>query len=109
MAPKAEVRLEYDLHYGPAEDTITFSPTGKDDEIDLSNTHADKLPEALGSYTDADRKTTRGGGARGTWSRASDSALDTAMIRAWAKENGHEVADRGHIHQTVKDACCPAQ
>ncbi len=25
-------------------------------------------------------------------------------VRAWAKENGHEVADRGRISQKVRDA-----
>ena len=29
---------------------------------------------------------------------------DTAKIRAWAKDNGHPVSDRGRIHQSVKDA-----
>nr|WP_277551869.1 histone-like nucleoid-structuring protein Lsr2 [Kocuria oceani] len=40
----------------------------------------------------------------GSRERASGSNPDTAKIRAWAKENGHEVSDRGRIHQTVKNA-----
>ena len=28
----------------------------------------------------------------------------TAAIRAWARQNGHEVSDRGRISKTVLDA-----
>ena len=104
MAQKVEVHLEDDLDGGPAEDTVTFALDGKEYEIDLSSTNAEKLREALRPYVEAGRKTTRGGGARNARSRASGSDPDTAKIRAWAKENGHEVSDRGRIHQSVKDA-----
>lgn len=103
MAQKVEVRLEDDLDGGPAEDTIAFSLDGKEYEIDLSTTNAEKLREALRPFAEAGRKTTRGG-ARGTRGRPSGSGSDTAKIRSWAKENGHEVSDRGRIHQAVKDA-----
>ena len=104
MAQKVEVHLEDDLDGGPADDTVTFALDGKDYEIDLSTTNAEKLREALRPFAEAGRKTTRGGGARGTRSRAAGSGPDTAKIRAWAKENGYEVSDRGRIHQTVKGA-----
>jgi hypothetical protein len=103
MAQKVEIHLEDDLDGGPADDTIQFSLDGRDYEIDLSNTNAEKLREALRPYAETGRKATRSG-ARGTRSRASGSDPDTAKIRAWAKENGYEVSDRGRIHQTVKDA-----
>ena len=44
------------------------------------------------------------GGTGTTRARASSSDPDTAKIRVWAKENGHEVSDRGRIHQSIKDA-----
>ncbi|MEX5265187.1 Lsr2 family protein [Kocuria sp. CPCC 205231] len=103
MAQKVEIHLEDDLDGGPANDTLTFALDGKDYEIDLSTTNAEKLREALRPFAAAGRKTTRGG-ARGTRSRASGSDPDTGKIRAWAKDNGYEVSDRGRIHQTVKDA-----
>ena len=93
MAQKVEVHLEDDLDGGPAEHTVTFALDGKDYEIDLSADNAEKLREAL-----------RRNSPRGTRSLASGSDPDTARIRAWAKENGHEVSDRGRIHQSVKDA-----
>lgn len=104
MAQKVEVHLEDDLDGGPADDTVTFTLDGKDYEIDLSTTNAEKLREALRPFTEAGRKTTRGAGARSTRTRSSGSDPDTAKIRAWAKETGYEVSDRGRIHQTVKDA-----
>ena len=104
MAQKVEVHLEDDLDGGPAEHTVTFALDGKDYEIDPSTDHAEKLREALRPYAAAGRKTTRGGGTRNTGNRAAKSDPDTAKIRAWAKENGHEVSDRGRIHQSVKDA-----
>ena len=104
MAQKVEVHLEDDLDGGPAHDTIQFSLDGKDYEIDLSTTNAEKLREALRPYADAGRKTTRRSGPRGTRSRGPGSNPDTAKIRTWAQENGYEVSDRGRIHQSVRDA-----
>ncbi|PLC10814.1 hypothetical protein AUQ48_15935 [Kocuria flava] len=107
MAQKVEVHLEDDLDGGPADTTLTFALDGKDYEIDLSEANAEKLRGALRPFAQAGRKTTTrssGGGPRGTRSRGSGSDPDTAKIRAWAKENGHEVSDRGRIHQTIKDA-----
>lgn len=103
MAQKVQVHLDDDLDGGPAEDTIQFSLNGKDYEIDLSTANAEKLREALRPYADAGRMTTRGGRPRGTRSRASGRDPDTAMIRAWAKENGYKTSDRGRIHKTAKD------
>ena len=104
MAQKVEVLLEDDLDGGPADYTLTFALDGKDYEIDLSEANAEKLREALRPYAAAARKTPRGGSPRDTRSRASSSDPDTARIRAWAKEHGQPVSDRGRIHQSVKDA-----
>jgi hypothetical protein len=104
MAQKVEVHLEDDLDGGPAEDTVTFALDGKDYEIDLSADNAEKLRQTLRPYATAGRKTTRSSGTRSAGNRAAKGDSDTAKIRAWAKENGHEVSDRGRIHQSVKDA-----
>jgi hypothetical protein len=104
MAQKVEVHFEDDLDGGPADTTIALD--GRDYEIDLSHTNAEKLREALRPLVAAGRKTTRGGtrDTRGAGARASGSDPDTAKIRAWAKANGHPVSDRGRIQQSVKDA-----
>jgi hypothetical protein len=104
MAQKVEVHLEDDLDGGPADHTLAFALDGKDYEIDLSDANAEKLRDALRPFVTAARKAPTGGGPRGTRTRASSSDPDTAKIRAWAKEHGHPVSDRGRIHQSVKDA-----
>jgi hypothetical protein len=103
-AQKVQVHLEDDLDDGPADHTLTFALDGKDYEIDLSTTNAQKLREVLRPYAAASRKTTRGGGYRCTRTRPAGSDPDTAKIRAWAKANGHQVFDRGRIHQHIRDA-----
>ena len=35
---------------------------------------------------------------------ASGGSQDTAKIRAWAKENGYEVNDRGRVPATIREA-----
>lgn len=75
-----------DLDGESADDTIQFSLDGKNYEIDLSATNAERLWEALRPFADAARKTTRSGGACGTRSRASGGAPDTAQIRTWEGE-----------------------
>jgi hypothetical protein len=104
MAQKVEVHLQDDLDGGPAEHTVTFALDGKDYEIDLSTANAEKLRQALRPYAAAGRKTTRASGPRSPRDHAAGSDPDTAKIRAWVKENGHEVSDRGRIHLSVKDA-----
>ncbi|GLC62600.1 hypothetical protein PLESTB_001918000 [Pleodorina starrii] len=102
MAQNFEVLLEDDLDGGPAEETVTIALDGKDYEIDLSTNNAEKLRETLRPYAAAGRKTTRSGGARSTVNRAAKGDPDTAKIRAWAKENGREVSDRGRIPQSMR-------
>ena len=104
MAQKVHIQLEDDIDGGPAEETITFALDGRGYEIELSASNTEKLREALRPFVASGRKTTRGGGSRGSRTRASSSDPDTAKIRAWAKENGHPVSDRGRIHQSIKDA-----
>ncbi|MFI7582047.1 Lsr2 dimerization domain-containing protein [Kocuria kalidii] len=106
MAQKVEVHLEDDLDGGPADNTVSLALDGKDYEIDLSDANAERLREALQPFVAAVRKApvgTNGRRKRTTGAGSSSSAGETAGIRAWAKENGHQVSDRGRIHQSVKD------
>jgi hypothetical protein len=103
MAQSVQIILEDDLDGGAADETVHFCLDGKDYEIDLSDANAEKLREALRPYAAAGRRAGRTP-ARSTGTRASKADPDTAKIRAWAKDNGHEVSSRGRIHQSVKDA-----
>ena len=109
MAQSVQIILEDDLEGGPAEETVQFGLDGRQYEIDLSTANAEKLREALRPYAAAGRraqsKPTRATGTRSS----SGGNPETAKIRAWAKENGHQISDRGRIHQSIKDAYYAAQ
>ncbi len=96
-------------------DTVTFALQGSEYSIDLSSQHIDELNEALAKYVAAAQKISgRRTSASTAASRSnkgsakSDSAnsekVDLAAVRAWARENGHEVSDRGRVSQKVLDA-----
>ncbi|WP_052847137.1 histone-like nucleoid-structuring protein Lsr2 [Streptomyces avicenniae] len=106
MAQKVQVLLLDDLSGGEAEETVTFALDGKTYEIDLNAENADRLRDALDPYVKAGR---RAGGSRAARSRGraatgGASGEDTAKIRAWAKENGYEVNDRGRVPASIREA-----
>src|SRR3954464_13123493 len=116
MAQRVQVVLEDDLGGGKADETVTFGLDGTTYEIDLSKKNAAKLRDALAGYVGSARRVSgrRGGAAgrgrgpgRGAAGRARGrgrSASDSADIRAWAKENGYEVSERGRISAEVRAA-----
>lgn len=107
VAQKVQVLLVDDLDGGEADETVTFAVDGVSYEIDLTTENADKLRKLLSPYVDSGRKTGgrsgrgRARGARGA--SVSASSQDTAKIRAWAKENGFEVNDRGRVPAQIRD------
>lgn len=115
MAQRVQVLLEDDLDGGTAEESISFALDGATYEIDLSTSNAEKMREVLAPYVSAARslgRSARSGGGRG---RAADSASsrparssaqgpsrsDTGKIREWARENGHQISDRGRLAASV--------
>ncbi|WP_133910506.1 histone-like nucleoid-structuring protein Lsr2 [Streptomyces sp. NBC_00582] len=105
MAQKVQVLLVDDLDGGEADETVTFALDGKTYEIDLTTSNADKLRGLLEPYVKGGRRTGgRASGGRGKARAASGSSQDTAQIRAWAKENGFEVNDRGRVPATIREA-----
>lgn len=100
MARKTVIELVDDLNGGPADQTVTFALDGITYEIDLSEENAAKIREEIGVWAGRARRV---GGRRKQSTRASSSE-ETAAIRQWAKENGHEVSDRGRISARVREA-----
>jgi hypothetical protein len=106
MARKVLVRLVDDLDGLPSEGvaTVTFSLDGVTYQIDLNETNASKLRDGLADFISAARRTggrmKRGSAAGG---RAA-SANDGPAIREWAREQGHELAERGRIPSHIVDA-----
>ncbi|MGW1801037.1 histone-like nucleoid-structuring protein Lsr2 [Streptomyces sp. NPDC001984] len=105
MAQKVQVLLVDDLDGGEADETVTFALDGKTYEIDLTTANADKLRGLLEAYVKGGRRTGgRAAGGRAKTRVASGGSQDTAQIRAWAKENGFEVNDRGRVPATIREA-----
>jgi hypothetical protein len=99
MAQKITVTLEDDLEGGPADQTVRFGLDGAEYEIDLSTSNATAFRERLAPFTQSARKA-----GRGPRSRSGRSAADrerSGDIRAWAKNQGIAVSDRGRIPASV--------
>lgn len=100
MAQRVQVILEDDIDGTSANETIRFGIDGVDYEIDLSDTNADKLRDALAPWVGHARKVTkRRGGSAG--SAKSGNPTD---IRNWARANGMEVNSRGRVPAHVREA-----
>lgn len=87
--------------------THTFSLDGVNYEIDLVPDNYDKLYEALAPFIDKGRKTPRTKGvAQPRKAPAEGPSADE--LRAWARENGYEVQNRGRVPAFVREAYAKA-
>jgi len=104
MARKVLVRLVDDLDGLPSEGvaTVTFSLDGVSYQIDLNETNASKLRDGLADFISAARRT--GGRMKRGSAGGRASANDGPAIREWAREQGHELAERGRIPSHIVDA-----
>jgi hypothetical protein len=86
---------------------IAFSFGGTDYVIDLAKKNATAFEKALKPYISAATVvTTRSSrSAKNTSRRPSGrkSSTDLAAVRAWAKESGIDVSERGRVAQSVLD------
>ncbi|MFJ8388850.1 Lsr2 family protein [Streptomyces sp. NPDC094438] len=71
-------------------------------EIDLGPDSYDRLLEAVAPFTQAGRRVS--GRTRKGAPRPAGAGKDTAAIRAWAKEQGYQVNDRGRVPADVRAA-----
>jgi hypothetical protein len=99
MATRITVALEDDLDGGPADQTLWFGLGGSEYEIDLTSKNATAFRTQLAPYIDHARKAGRGQRRRSV--RTSTSRERSAGIRAWAKDKGIPVSDRGRIPASV--------
>jgi hypothetical protein len=100
VAQKITVTLEDDLDGGPAVETMCFGLDGSEYEIDLSKKNADRLRKMLAPFIDQGRRATgRGQGRRGA--HPASTRQRSADIRAWAREHGISVSERGRIPANV--------
>lgn len=95
-----------DLDGSTAVGTVQFALEGKSYEIDLSDENAARLRDSLAPFVSSARRATTGRG-RAKMTVGAPARADreqTQAIRAWAKDNGHAISERGRIPKTVVEA-----
>jgi nucleoid-associated protein Lsr2 len=95
VAQRVIVTLEDDLGGGPADETIRFGFGGAEYEIDLSAKNATAFRRKLAPFIEHARKAGRSQSRRP--GRVAASRQRSGDIRAWAKDRGIAVSDRGRI------------
>ena len=114
MAERVTVELVDDLDGSIADETVHFTWEGQSLVVDLNKKNADKLRKAIEPFVAAARPD---GAAQAPASRRRPSSSSssrkrpdaaagaaTSVIRAWARENGIEVPDRGRLKPDVVQA-----
>lgn len=100
MARNVSVVITDDLDGSAGAETVAFGLDGASYEIDLAQPNQARLAAALAPYIEAGRKVTRGGGRRSS-GPAGALRVDRAAVRAWARQSGLEVSERGRISAEI--------
>jgi hypothetical protein len=106
MAQKVQVILVDDVDGGEADETVSFALDGISYEIDVSATNADAIRDALTPWVEHARRVGGRVSSRGkvVKSRPAAERTDLSDVRAWARENGYQVSDRGRVSSEVRAA-----
>lgn len=111
MAKQTTVTITDDLDGSANAKEVSFSLNGRSWVIDLSAKNRAALEKALKPYiakaTEQGQRPRRGKATRS--SSRPKSRSDLAAIREWAKNNGHQVSDRGRISADIQKAYDAAQ
>ena len=99
MAQRVTVALEDDLDGGLADETVRFGLGGTDYEIDLRASNAAAFRRQLAPFIEHARRA--GSRQRHRPGRTTASRKRSADIRAWAKDHGIAVSERGRIPASV--------
>lgn len=97
------VTITDDLDGSEGAETVLFGFEGAQYEIDLVKKNRDKMAKALEPYLNAARKASSSDVRRTRRSGKTAGVMAPAM-RAWAKEQGLEVPDRGRVPIAVQEA-----
>jgi hypothetical protein len=102
MAQKTVVTVVCDLpHEGEIEgnETVSFAFDGASYEIDVCSAHAKELHDTFAPYAEHSRRVSAAGRRRKA--RTGPGRERSSDIRAWARQRGHKVSDRGRIPASV--------
>ena len=105
MAQKVQITLLCDLDDGnvEADETLQFGLGGASYEVDVCGKHAQQVRDGLQPFVVHGRKTSSASSSssRRRSGRAAAGRDQTAGVRAWAKDKGIHVNDRGRIPASV--------
>lgn len=101
VASVTQVRLVDDLDGGPADETVALGLDGKELAIDLSESNAAKLRDAIAPYVAAARRV---GATQRRQTASTGPRRDISEIRQVLRDLGYEVKDRGRISVDLMQA-----
>jgi hypothetical protein len=102
MARKITTTVVCDLPHDDevvSKETVSFSFEGTAYEIDVCTAHAKELHDKFGAYTGNARRA--GSASSRRRARSGPGRERSAEIRAWARDKGHKVSERGRIPATI--------
>jgi hypothetical protein len=110
MAQKVITEFIDDIDGSPAERTFTFAVDGTNYEIDLSTENIAEFTSAIGGFIESARKVkgSRSSNGRRTHNAGANggrqSREQTQAVRDWARQQGHNISNRGRIPSSIQQA-----
>jgi hypothetical protein len=108
VAQKVNIVLVDDIDGSEATETVAFGLDGTSYEIDLNDTNAGALRDALAGYIGHGRKvgsaSRRGRRTSGSSGSSSAGGPSPKEIREWARGQGMDVPERGRVSADVRAA-----
>ncbi len=101
MAQKTVVTVVCDLNHDDeieGSETVSFAFDGATYEIDVCPNHAKELHDTFSGYAEHSRRVS---GGRRRKPRTGPGRERSSEIRAWAKQRGHKVSERGRIPASI--------
>jgi hypothetical protein len=100
MSKSVSVIVTDDLDGSENAETVSFGFDGVTYEIDLAQKNRAKLEKALAPFIDAGRRVPRAASRRGG-GRQGGASADRGAVRAWARERGLKVSERGRVSADI--------
>lgn len=100
MAQKVITEFIDDIDGSEAERTFTYAVDGQAYEIDLSTSNIAEFKSAIGGFIESSRKVKASGNGhkdRSSGAKPGSNREHLAAVRAWLRQQGETVSDRGRI------------
>ena len=107
MAQRVTTTFTDDIDGSEAERTFPFAVDGTHYEIDLSTQNIKEFNEAIAGFVESARKvkaTSSGRKAPASSGGVKSDREQTRAVRLWARQQGHQINDRGRIPSHVQQA-----